>query len=108
MNKSDIENIRNKLKEIAQRRYGLGSLYFSGACIAVDMLCDAKLAEADLVTNTISSYSIQGRSITKRNLGDIPWDSLMADLEEFFDPSEIPFRSTGGRSIRVDFSGGLR
>lgn len=108
MNKADIENIRSKLKEIAQRRFGLGSLYFSGACIAVDMLCDAKLAEADIMTNTISSYSIQGRSITKRNLGDIPWDALLDDCLEYFNDEEIPFRKTGGRSVGVDFSGGLR
>ena len=66
MNKANIENIRSKLKGIAMQRFGLASTYYDGACIAVDMLCDAKIAEADLVSNSISSYSIQGRSITKR------------------------------------------
>lgn len=107
MNKGDIENIRNKLKEIAFRRFGGGSVFLSAANIAVDTLCDAKLAEAELMTNTISSYSIQGRSITKRNLGDIPWDSLLADCEEYFHPSEIPFRKTSNCTIGVDFSRGV-
>ena len=107
MNKADIENIRNKLKEIAQRRFGFGSLYFSGACISVDAFCDAKIAEAELMANTISSYSIQGRSITKRSISDIPYDALLADLENFFDASEIPFRLTSNRAIGVDFSRGV-
>jgi hypothetical protein len=108
MNKADIENIRNKMKEIAQRRFGAGTILCSGAFIAVDSLCDAKVAEDELIANTISSYSIQGRSITKRNLADIPWDALLEDCLEFFNNNEIPFRLTGSCSIRVDFSGGSR
>lgn len=105
MNKADIENIRNKMKEIAQERFGAGTIRCSGAFIAVDSLCDAKIAEAEIATNTISSYSIQGRSITKKNITDIPWDSLLEDCLEFFNDNEIPFRVTGGRSIGVNFSG---
>jgi hypothetical protein len=108
MNKANIENIRSKLKGIAVQRFGLASTYYDGACIAVDMLCDAKIAEADLVSNSISSYSIQGRSITKRNIADIPWHDLLADCLLFFNEDEIPFRLTGNVAIQVDFSGGLR
>jgi hypothetical protein len=106
MNRGDIENIRQKLKQIAFQRFGYGSVWLSASNIAVDALCDAKIAEAELMTNTISSYSIQGRSITKRNLADIPWDSLVNDCLTYFHESEIPFSSSGSRSISVDFSRG--
>ena len=107
MNKGDIEVIRGELKRIAQVRFADRKAMVAGANIAIDVVCDAKVAEADLMANNISSYSIQGRSITKRNLADIPWDLLMGNLSYYFDPSEIPFPTTGNNAICVDFSGGL-
>ena len=108
MNKGDVEIIREGLKQIASKRFAENPIRRAGANIAVDAVCDAKIAEADILTNTISSYSIQGRSITKRNVGDIPWGSLLEDLAHYFTDDEIPFHQTGNAVISVDFSGGAR
>lgn len=108
MKNGDIEIVRKGLKELAAEKYAGDSLMQAGANLAVDAFCDAKIAEVELNSNTITSYSIQGRSITKRNIADIPWVDLTADLLHYFTESEIPFRTFGNRTINVDFSGGAR
>lgn len=104
MKNGDIEIIRQGLKELAQTKYASQPLVQAGANLAIDAVCDAKVAEVELNANTISSYSVQGRSITKRNLADIPWADLMDDLQHYFDEAEIPFRTFGNKAISVDFS----
>lgn len=106
MKNGDIEILRKGLKELAARKYANYALLIAGANLAIDAFCDAKIAEVELNANTITSYSIQGRSITKRNIADIPWADLTADLLHYFNENELPFRTYGNRTIMVDFSWG--
>lgn len=106
MKRGDVEIIREGLKKSAAEKYANYSMLVAGANLAVDKYCDSVIAEADLAANTISSYSIQGRSITKRNIGDIPWESLTEALLKYFTAEEIPFPIYGNRVISIDFTMG--
>ena len=48
MNKGDVEIIREGLKQIASKRFAENPIRRAGANIAVDAVCDAKIAEADI------------------------------------------------------------
>lgn len=104
MKRGDVEIIREGLRKLAAEKFVSYPMLVAGANIAIDEYCDAKLAEFDLVANTISSYSIQGRSITKRNIGDIDWGELTENLLRYFDASDLPFRVYGNRVISIDFT----
>lgn len=107
MKNGNIEIIRNELKKIAEARfYATFPIKYAGACEAVDAFCDAKIAFKELNANTITSYSIQGKSITKRNISDIPWADLVDDLLVYFNEDEVPSINYANRSIGVDFSWG--
>lgn len=106
MKKNNIEPIRSHLKSIADARYAANPIFLYGAYEAIDIYCDAKIAYHELMAGTITSYSIQGRSISKRDIGNFPWDSLVEDLLNYFTQEEIPDSPKGNLAINVDFSKG--
>lgn len=106
MKNGNVEIIRNELKKIADERFASSPIKRASAHEAVDLYCDAKIAYKELNANTITSYSIQGKSITKRNIDDIPFADLIDTLALYFTEDEIPESIFANRSVGVDFSWG--
>ena len=73
-----VDRIRNALIQAANAHLSEPRLSF---CIAaIEEYCAAYRARLQLADGTITSYSIQGRSITKRNIGDIDLVSIHAPV----------------------------
>lgn len=106
----NIEMIRAGLIDVANRYYATKSqVRLGGALEAVDEYCDALIAKKDLLSNNITSYSIQGRSITKRSITEL--DTILSrlynNLLDYFDEVDMPAPPASiNTGIKVNFSYG--
>lgn len=103
-----VDRIRNALIQTANANLDEPRLSFCLA--AIEEYCAAYRARLQLADGTITSYSIQGRSITKRNIGDIDLESLYAEVARYLPADLLPKEADTPRAISFDFSslGGLR
>lgn len=103
-----VDRIRNALIQAANAHLAEPRLAFCLA--AIEEYCAAYRARLQLSDGTITSYSIQGRSITKRNIADIDLDTLYAEVARYLPADVLPKDPDTPRAIGFDFSrlGGLR
>lgn len=108
METSVVARIRNALIQAANAHLTEPRLSFCHA--AIEEYCAAYRARLQLADGTITSYSIQGRSITKRNIGDIDLEGLYAEVARYLPADILPKEAATPRAIGFDFSrlGGLR
>lgn len=103
-----VDRIRNELIQAANAN--LTGVRLAFCLTAIEEYCAAYRARLQLADGTITSYSIQGRSITKRNIGDIDLDTLYAEVARYLPADLLPKEADTPRAISFDFSrlGGLR
>ena len=108
MEASVVDRIRNELIQAANAN--LTGVRLAFCLTAIEEYCAAYRARLQLADGTITSYSIQGRSITKRNIGDIDLESLYAEVARYLPAEDLPKEPDTPRAIGFDFSrlGGLR
>ena len=97
-----VDRLRNALITTAQNRLTDPRLSF--CLVAIEEYCAAYRARLALADGTITSYSIQGRSITKRNIGDIPLEDLYAEIARYLPAEDLPKPADTPGALSFDFS----
>ena len=97
-----IDRLRNALITAAKNRLAEPRLSF--CLVAIEEYCAAYRARLALADGTITSYSIQGRSITKRDIGDIPLEDLYAEVARYLPEEDLPKPADTPGAISFNFS----
>lgn len=100
-----LDLLRHSLIQIAAERYADRPTLNALCRLDVDAYCDAFQASIKLQSGEISSYSIAGRSVTRRDVGSIDLTSLYDNLLKWFSEDELP-NSTTANTVGFNFSGG--
>lgn len=104
MDTSHLEEFRRLILAEAATRYGGHPIELALAKAALEAYCAAYRAYLKAVGNTVSSYSINGRSVTKATADGTAWREAYDRLRIYF--PELPRQNTGAATaIAVDFSG---
>ena len=97
-----VDRIRNELIQAANAN--LTGVRLAFCLTAIEEYCAAYRARLQLADGTISSYSIQGRSIPKRNIGDIDLEGLYAEVARYLPDDVLPKMPDTPRAIGFNFS----
>lgn len=105
MGNESIQNLKTALLKIIEAAYPADSLYRFEALMIAEQYISALEIFGQLNSGTISSYSISGRSVTKRDPSAALslLDSLRTRLSSFID---MPDDGTGPTHFNLDFSWG--
>lgn len=100
-----LDVLRHSLLKIASERFAQKPTLHALCRLDVDSYCDAYQASIKLQSGEISSYSIAGRSVTRRDVGSIDLDGLYGRLLRWFTSDELPDADSAS-TIGFNFSGG--
>lgn len=100
-----LDLLRHSLLQIASERFADKPTLHALCRLDVDAYCDAFQASIKLQSGEITSYSIAGRSVTKRDVGAIDLEGLYDRLSRWFTTDELP-ESGAANTVGYDFGGG--
>lgn len=100
-----LDLLRHSLLQIAKTRFAEKPTLHALCRLDVDAYCDAFQASIKLQSGEITSYSIAGRSVTKRDVGAIDLEGLYDNLARWFTADELP-DSGSASTVGFNFSGG--
>ena len=101
-----VDSFESAMTVKAHEKYATDPLRLPMALAAIGAYCSAWRAYLRLVGNTITSYSVAGRSVTKAAASSANMRDCYRRLRSFFDelPEELADSAGASVVVSVDFS----
>lgn len=106
MTTEPLDRLRAALLRVCFERYADRPIIQAACETAIGEYIAMRKAYGEIAAGVVASYSIQGRSISRRNLADLPIQEAYERLRTYFRDDELPDELPTSGVIGIDFTMG--